>query len=114
MKVLGTMRIGRGGGVTSWLCPPWRYDSPSGKVGKHFVVALVEELSGVRDRLWNSERFIVFQTVILQPARHVTTSHTIRQRIKKRLEAWEAGCHSILVEETLRKCAQYLTATGKE
>ena len=28
--------------------------------------ALAEELRGIRDRRWNSERFIVFQTVTLQ------------------------------------------------
>ena len=32
------------------------------------MVALVGELRGVRDRQWNLERFMVFQTVILQQA----------------------------------------------
>ena len=45
------------------------------------------ELKGVRDRLWNSELFIVFQTMILQRACHVTTSQAIRQRIEKILGA---------------------------
>ena len=59
------------------------------------------ELKGVRDRLCNSERFIVFQTVILQRARHVTASQAIRRRIGKRLDAWAEGKHSMLVEDTL-------------
>ena len=42
------------------------YDMLSGRVGRRFVRTLGDELRGVRDRLWNSERFIVFQTVILQ------------------------------------------------
>ena len=46
--------------------PLRRYDAPSGRVGRRFVGTLGVELKGVRDRLWNSERFIVFQTVILQ------------------------------------------------
>ena len=56
------------------------------------------------DRTWNAERFIVFQTVTLQRARD------IRQRIEKRLDAWEAGAHKMLVEDTLRSSTQYLTA----
>ena len=44
-------------------------------------------MQGVRDRPWNLERFIVFQTVILQRARHVAASHAIRRRIEKRLDA---------------------------
>ena len=39
---------------------------------RRFVETLGEELHEVQDRQWNSERFIVFQTVILQVARHVT------------------------------------------
>ena len=51
------------------------------------MVALVGELRWVRDRLWNSERFIVFHTVILQRAHHLTASQSIRQSIKKRLDS---------------------------
>ena len=47
------------------VIPSQRYDTPSGKVGQHFVVALVEGLRRVRGRLWNLERFIVFHMVIL-------------------------------------------------
>ena len=68
----------------------------------------------MRDILWNSERFIVFQTVILQRARHVTASQVIRRRTDKRLNAREAGSHGILVEETLCTCAQYLNIIRRE
>ena len=78
------------------------------------MVALVGELRWVRDRLWNSERFIVFQTVILQQDRQVTTSHAICRRIEKRLEGWEAGRLGVFVEENLRMCTQYLTVTRRE
>ena len=50
------------------VIPSRRYDAPNGKVGRRFVVALVGELRGVQDRVWNSERSIVFQNVILQRA----------------------------------------------
>ena len=85
----GTHLYGRIGDGETWqewwrdltVIPSQRYDAPIRKVGRHFLVALVGELRGVRDRQWNSERFIVFQTVILQRARHVTASHVIRRQI---------------------------------
>ena len=42
------------------VIPSRRYKAPCGKVGRRYVNALVRELRGVRDRQWNSERFIVF------------------------------------------------------
>ena len=61
------------------VTPAQRYKAPSGKVGRRFFNVLVRELRGVLDRRWNSERFIVFQTVTLQRARHVTASRDIRR-----------------------------------
>ena len=55
----------------------------------------------MRYRRWNSERFIVFQTVILQRSCHVNASQAIRRRIEKRLDAWGEVKHAILVEDTL-------------
>ena len=75
---------------------------------------MVGELQGVRDRLWNSERFIVFQTVTLQRSCHVTASRDIRRRIDKRLDSWEAGSFAMLVEDTLRSSTEYLTAVRQE
>ena len=113
-----------GGVADDWVWQAWwrdlvvmpsrRYDAPSGKVGHQFVGMLVAELQGVRDRRWNSERFIVFQTVILKRARHVTTSHAIRRRIEKMLDAWGPGKHSMLVGDTLRSCEDYLNAAWRE
>ena len=94
--------------------PSRRYEAPCGKVGRRYVNAVVRELRRVRDRQWNSERFIVFQTVTLQRACHVTASWDICRRIKKRLDAWEAGQYSMLVEDTLLSCTQYLTAVRRE
>ena len=54
------------------VMPARQYDAPSGTVGRRFVQALDAELTGVWQRHWNVERFIVFQTVTLQRARHVT------------------------------------------
>ena len=68
------------------IMPLRRYDAPSGRVGCRFVGTMGVELKGVRDRLWNSERFIVFQTVILLQSRHITASQAIRWRIEKILD----------------------------
>ena len=58
-------------------------------------------MKGVRESRWNSERFIMFQTVILQQARRVTASLAIRRRIEKRLDNWGEGKHAMLVNDTL-------------
>ena len=82
--------------------PSRRYDAPRGKVARRVVGTLGAEMQGVRDRRWNWEWLIIFQTVILQRACHGTASHAIRRRIEKRLEAWGAGKHAMIVGDTLR------------
>ena len=62
--------IADGGKWQGWwrdlsVIPPLHYEAPCGKVGRQYVNAFVKELQGVRNRRWNSERFIVFQTVTL-------------------------------------------------
>ena len=96
------------------VMPSRRYDAPSRKVGRRFVDTLRGELHGVRERQSNLERFIVFQTMILQQAQHVTASQAIRRRIENRLDVWEADRHRMLMEENLCMCAQYLTAAHRE
>ena len=54
--------------------PTQHYGAPSGKVGKRFVGILSVELDGVYVRKGNSERVIVFQSVILQRAQGVKNS----------------------------------------
>ena len=71
---------------------------------------LIYKLRGVRERRWNTKIFIVSQALILQGARLVTGVQEIRQRIGKHLDAWEAGQHQMLVEETACTCDQYLYA----
>ena len=68
----------------------------------------------VRNIQWKLERFIVFQTVILQQARRVTTYQSIRRQIEKRLDVREAARHGMLLEDTLRTRGQYLIAAHRE
>ena len=54
--------------------PTQQYNVPSVKVGRIFVRTLTLELDGVCARKWNSERVIIFQSVILQRAQGVNNS----------------------------------------
>ena len=96
------------------VIPSCCYDSLSGKVERRFVEALNAEMCGVQDRWWNLGQFIVFQTVILQQVCHITAYHVIQRRIKKSLDAYYAGRHGILMEETLYTCYQYFAAVRRE
>ena len=82
--------------------PPQRYNVPNGMVGRLFVKELAAELSGVTGRRWNSERFIVFQAVILQRSGEVKKAKDIRERIQWRLREWRKGNYDMLVQETVR------------
>ena len=62
--------------------PPQRYDVPTGRIGRLSVSAVAFELEGVVKRQWNSEKFIVFQAVILQRFVDVTRAQDIRRRIE--------------------------------
>ena len=52
--------------------------------------------------------------MILQRAQHVTASHTIQRRIEKLLDTWEYDKNGMLVEDTLRTCADYFTVARRE
>ena len=82
-----TTRCGRHGGVTLRSCHLGAMTRQAGELGEGSSERSRMILGGVQDRLWNLERFIVFQTVILQRSRHVIASHAIQRRIEKRLNA---------------------------
>ena len=46
--------------------PTQLYETPSDQVGKRFVFTLSVKFNEIRNRKWNAERAVVFQTVILQ------------------------------------------------
>ena len=72
---------------------------------------LRDDISGLQARKWNAERFIFFQTVILQYTHHVVDARAIIQRLRKRLDMWEAGQHQMLFKETSCTFKQYLSAS---
>jgi hypothetical protein len=61
--------------------PLW-YKPPQGRVGRLFIRTLTSILKGVRSRLWNSERVIVFPALVLYKAHGVTAAKDIRARIE--------------------------------
>ena len=75
---------------------------------------LTEELTGVLQSLWNTERFIVFQMVIFQNACHVTDSSEIRWINDRRLDTGKAGEFEMLAEDTAFTCAHYLSTIRRE
>ena len=97
------------------VIPAWNYNAPNGRFGQRFVYTLDVELKVVRQRRWNSERLIVFHTVILQRARRMTGSVANRWVINCRLDAWEAGAFRMLAEDKARTFTQYLfTSRGED
>ena len=83
------------------------YDVPSGKIGKRFVGILSIELDGVRARKWNTERMIIFQSLVLQRAQGINNSTQIRKRILFLLDLWSRGVFDELVKDTYNSAMVY-------
>ena len=73
-----------------------------GRVGRIFIDTVDEELEGGEGRRWNSERFIIFQAVVLQKTTSVRRARIICQQVERRTIDWRAGRYLILVEDTTR------------
>ena len=84
------------------VLPAQRCQAPGGPVGRRFVRMLAAELEGVTSRKWNSERFIVFQMVILQRVKGVTKAGDIKRRLSTRMDSWEEQKFDMLVQDTER------------
>jgi hypothetical protein len=80
--------------------PETFYNIPKGPTGKRFLGMLTKELSGIIDRKWNSERFIVFSIDILQRQPLVVRARDIKKRLEWRMDAWRDSKYSMLVQDT--------------
>ena len=78
---------------------PKHYSVPSGRVGRRFVGSLATEFQGVEDRLWNSEKALVFVSVVLQTTPHVRKAKDIRRRLEQRMDLWDKGHFEALVDD---------------
>eukprot|EP00978_Attheya_sp_CCMP212_P042445 scaffold258630_cov55-Attheya_sp.AAC.1 len=92
--------------------PTKRYNAPGGHVGCQFIEVLVDELEGIRKRKWNSDRFIVFQMVILQRTKNVIWAKYICARIQNHLKSWKAGHYNMLVQETAQEAIATMIPTS--
>jgi hypothetical protein len=89
--------------------PGQRYNAPGGAVGRYFVRLLTEELNCICSRKWNSEKYIVFQMVILQKSKLVTAAGDIKRRLSKWMDSWEECKFDMLVEDSARTALSQLT-----
>ncbi len=76
-----------------------RYQAPAGRVGRRFLAILTSEFRGVRERLWNSERPLVFVATVLQTTPGVRRAKDIRSRLAQRMDLWDQGHFKALVDD---------------
>ena len=76
-----------------------RYQAPAGRVGRRFLAILTSEFRGVRERLWNSERPLVFVATVLQTTPGVRRAKDIRLRLAQRMDLWDQGHFKALVDD---------------
>jgi hypothetical protein len=58
----------------------------------------------------NAEQFIVFQIVVLQRSREVKKAKDVRKRLTWRMDAWQQGKLSMLIQNTERTMESLLSA----
>eukprot|EP00957_Ditylum_brightwellii_P179093 13643464-Ditylum_brightwellii.AAC.1 len=94
--------------------PSKHYDVPKGPVGRRFIEVYAKLMDGCIERLWNSEKFLVFPMVMLQRVKGTNNSHDIRRRIEHCMDLWEAGEYDQLVEDTIATARRQLPANQKQ
>jgi hypothetical protein len=82
-------------------CPLSEYTLPKGGVGRRFLAIFVQLWYDVIDRKCNSEKPFLFQAVVMQRAPTVKGFSAVRKRLTQRMNMWEAGDISSLVDDTL-------------
>ena len=85
-----------------------------GEVGGILVKSMRNELRLVREYRWNADRFIIFQKIIMQCARHLSGAQVIRRRTRKGLDVWEAGQNQMLVKGMPLMREKYLSASCRD
>jgi hypothetical protein len=80
--------------------PTTRFQAPAGKVGRRFLTILAAEFRGIRERLWNSERPLMFAATVLQTTQGVRRAKDICRRLAQRMDLWDQGYFKALVDDT--------------
>ena len=80
------------------------------------MAILAAECRGVLDRIWNTERPLVFAHVVLTKTLGVRRARDIWERITMRMDLWERDLHAGLVgdAEAEGKAREVRSASGGE
>ena len=78
------------------------YSLPRGPVGHRYVTLLTEEIQHLTQKLYSSERLIVFSSVILQRNKMVKKTRDIKDTLERYLSLWCDEKYNILVQEAVR------------
>ena len=97
---------------TVQISPVW-YKVPQGPVGRDFVKLYANEIRGVINGTWNSERPSIFPSLMLFRAQNATTSKDIRALIKQRMQLWKQGRFILLVNSLTDETARRGLRNGK-
>jgi hypothetical protein len=84
--------------------------APSGVVGHRSIEMLADMLVGIKPQKMNAEWLIVFQIVVLHCSREVKKLKDMRKRLTWRMDAWQQGKLSMLIQNTERTMESLLSA----
>lgn len=87
-----------------------QYELPNGRVGTRFVHVLAEEIERFVAGRQNSERQLLFTSLVLQRDKMVKKGKDIRPLLTRRMDMWEEGKLQALLHEA-KRCDRQL-ATG--
>ena len=76
------------------------YNMPLGRVGQKWIAVFANEIVGVRHRLWNSKRPLVFLMVVLQRKETVTSAEAINRCLLRHLDLWDHRRNTALTDDT--------------
>ena len=69
--------------------PNRKYNLPKNSTGKKFIHLLTTEINNIIDRKSNSEKTIVFLSVILQKSKSITKSKDVKALLERRMTLWQ-------------------------
>lgn len=78
---------------------PTHYDVPTNKVGQRFLTTLSHLITGIVNRKHNSEKFLVFEMVVLQRNPNIKGNKAICSHLTRKMDLWDNGSYQLLVTE---------------
>ena len=81
--------------------PNRKYNLPKNSTGKKFIHLLNTEINNIIERKSNSEKLIVFLTVILQKSKSITKSKDVKALLERRMTDWQNEQYDTVVKSAL-------------